>query len=63
MSPADPVLEPYFALAEELDIAIGLHMGEGPPGGPVRFRRVIAPLSQSYPNSFTALRDSRRQAR
>ena len=34
MSPADPVLEPYFALAEELDIPIGLHMGEGPPGGP-----------------------------
>ena len=36
MSPADPVLEPYFALAEELDIPIGLHVGEGPPGGPNR---------------------------
>jgi predicted TIM-barrel fold metal-dependent hydrolase len=34
MSPADPKLEPYFALAEELDIPVGLHMGEGPPGGP-----------------------------
>ena len=34
MSPADPQLEPYFALAEELDIPIGIHMGEGPPGGP-----------------------------
>jgi hypothetical protein len=33
MSPADPALEPYFALAEELDVPVGLHMGEGPPGG------------------------------
>jgi uncharacterized protein len=34
MSPADPALEPYFALAEQLDIPVGLQMGEGPPGGP-----------------------------
>jgi uncharacterized protein len=34
MSPADPKLDPYFALAEELDIPVGIHMGEGPPGGP-----------------------------
>lgn len=34
MSPADPVLEPYFALAEELDVPVAIHMGEGPPGGP-----------------------------
>jgi hypothetical protein len=34
MSPADPLLDPYFAMAEELDIPVGLHMGEGPPGGP-----------------------------
>ncbi len=33
MSPADPQLDPYFALAEELDIPIGVHMGEGPTGG------------------------------
>ena len=32
-TPADPVWEPYFALAEELDIPVGIHMGEGPPGG------------------------------
>ena len=32
LSPADPSLEPYFALAEELDIPVGIHMGEGPPG-------------------------------
>jgi uncharacterized protein len=34
MSPADSVLDPYFALAEELDVPVGIHMGEGPPGGP-----------------------------
>ena len=34
MSPADAALEPYFALAEELDVPVGIHMGEGPPGGP-----------------------------
>lgn len=27
----DPRYEPYFALAEELDIPIGIHLGEGPP--------------------------------
>ena len=26
-------LEPFFALAERLDIPVGLHLGEGPPGG------------------------------
>jgi len=31
-SPSDTSLEPYFALAEELDIPVGIHMGEGPPG-------------------------------
>jgi predicted TIM-barrel fold metal-dependent hydrolase len=29
----DPSLEPYFALAEKLDIPVGIHLGEGPPGG------------------------------
>ncbi|HSD16271.1 MAG TPA: amidohydrolase family protein [Thermomonas sp.] len=29
--PDDPRYEPYFALAEELDVPVGLHMGEGPP--------------------------------
>jgi len=32
LGPADQSLEPYFALAEELDIPVGIHMGEGPPG-------------------------------
>jgi predicted TIM-barrel fold metal-dependent hydrolase len=34
VSPDDSVLEPYFALAEELDIPVGIHMGLGPPGAP-----------------------------
>ncbi|MEM8817199.1 MAG: amidohydrolase family protein [Pseudomonadota bacterium] len=29
----DGALDAYFALAEELDIPIGIHLGEGPPGG------------------------------
>jgi len=30
--PNDPSLEPYYALAEELDIPVGIHVGPGPPG-------------------------------
>jgi predicted TIM-barrel fold metal-dependent hydrolase len=30
----DASLEPFFALAEEQDIPVGVHLGEGPPGGP-----------------------------
>ncbi|HKR26604.1 MAG TPA: amidohydrolase family protein [Terriglobales bacterium] len=30
----DPRMEPYYALAEELDVPIGIHMGPGPPGAP-----------------------------
>jgi predicted TIM-barrel fold metal-dependent hydrolase len=30
-SAADPEYEPYFALAEELDLPVGIHLGEGPP--------------------------------
>jgi hypothetical protein len=32
MSPADLRLNPYWALAEEFDIPVGIHMGFGPPG-------------------------------
>lgn len=34
LSPSDPVLEPYFALAEELDIAVGIHTGISSPNTP-----------------------------
>ncbi|MGH7713645.1 MAG: amidohydrolase family protein [Gemmatimonadaceae bacterium] len=30
----DAAFEPYFALAEELDVPVGVHLGEGPYGGP-----------------------------
>jgi predicted TIM-barrel fold metal-dependent hydrolase len=32
--PDDPRMEPIYALAEELDIPVGLHMHPGPPGAP-----------------------------
>lgn len=32
LAPDDPALEPYFALAEELDVPVGIHMGLGAPG-------------------------------
>jgi predicted TIM-barrel fold metal-dependent hydrolase len=34
LAPNDPALEPYFALAEELDVPVGLHTGLGPPNAP-----------------------------
>jgi predicted TIM-barrel fold metal-dependent hydrolase len=34
MAPNDPRLEPYYALAEELDIPVGIHTGIGPAGTP-----------------------------
>lgn len=30
LSPSDPALEPYFALAEEYDLPVFIHMGPGP---------------------------------
>lgn len=32
----DPVFDPYFALAEMLDVPVGVHLGEGPYGAPYR---------------------------
>lgn len=31
-SPNDPVFDPFFSMAEELDIPVGIHIGPGPPG-------------------------------
>ena len=36
LSPSDPALEPYFALAEELDIPVGIHTGTSFPVLPTR---------------------------
>ena len=32
LPPNDPALEPYYDLAEELDIPVAIHIGLGPPG-------------------------------
>lgn len=32
--PDDPSLEPFYAMAERLDVPVGIHMGYGAPGGP-----------------------------
>lgn len=45
IKPTDPRMEPFFALAEELDIPVGYHMGLGPPGS--AYRR---PYRLSYGN-------------
>jgi predicted TIM-barrel fold metal-dependent hydrolase len=34
ISPSDPLLEPYLAMAEAQDIPVGIHIGTGPPGAP-----------------------------
>lgn len=34
LSPSDPALEPYFRLAEELDVPVGIHTGTSFPGTP-----------------------------
>jgi hypothetical protein len=34
IAPNDPVLEPFYALAEELDLPLAIHIGPGPPGAP-----------------------------
>lgn len=34
LNPSEPWFEPYLALAEELDIPVGIHTGLGPPASP-----------------------------
>ena len=34
LSPDHPSLEPFYAMAERLDVPVGIHMGYGAPGGP-----------------------------
>jgi uncharacterized protein len=34
VTPGDPRLEPYWALAEEMDVPVGIHLGPGGPGEP-----------------------------
>lgn len=56
IAPDDPVYEPYLALAEELDIPVGIHIGTGPPGAiylspqPNKYRaRLHSPFSLEEP--------------
>ena len=34
IAPDDPRFEPFWAMAEELDVPVGIHLGPGPPGTP-----------------------------
>ena len=54
MSPADPRMEPYWQLAEQFDVPVGIHMGPGPPGiaydaSPVPFKSPAYRMSMSDP--------------
>ena len=54
LSPGDAALEPYWALAEEFDVPVGIHMGPGPPGAaydssPVPFKSPAFSMGASDP--------------
>lgn len=54
IEPGDPRFEPYLALAEEIDMPVGIHIGTGPPGAPYlafeHYRaRMHSPLSLEEP--------------
>lgn len=34
LEPGDPSFAPHLALAEEMDVPVGIHVGTGPPGAP-----------------------------
>jgi uncharacterized protein len=53
ISVTDTRMEPYFALAEELDVPVGIHMGPGPPGAPY----VMAPNYRMRLSSLLLLED------
>ncbi len=45
LAPGDPLLEPYFALAEEFDVPVALHMGMSGIDVHQRFPRYRSALS------------------
>jgi predicted TIM-barrel fold metal-dependent hydrolase len=48
IAPDDPRLEPYWALAELLDVPVAIHMGEGPPGAAYLIPTYRARLTSPY---------------
>jgi predicted TIM-barrel fold metal-dependent hydrolase len=48
IAPNDTRLEPFYALAEELDLPVGIHLGIGPPGVSYSTTRAPALKSPSY---------------
>jgi len=44
IAPNDARLEPYFALAEEMDVPVGIHLGFGPPGAAYLNRSGFPPV-------------------
>lgn len=53
MSPDDPRMEPYWRLAEELDVPVALHMGPGPRG----IGYDVSPMPHKSPNFSMAAGD------
>jgi uncharacterized protein len=47
IAPDDEILAPYWALAEELDLPLGIHIGAGPPGAAAVRSRYLARLSSA----------------
>jgi uncharacterized protein len=48
IAPDDPRMEPYWALAELLDVPVAIHMGEGPPGAAYLIPTYRARLTSPY---------------
>jgi len=48
IAPADPRMDPYWALAAELDVPVAIHMGEGPPGATVLFPEYRMELASAF---------------
>lgn len=48
IAPDDERMEPYWALAEELDVPVAIHMGEGPPGAAYLIPTYRARLTDPY---------------
>ena len=53
IAPDDPVMESYWALAEEFDVPVGIHMGPGPPGAAYE----SSPAPMKHPNYRMAYGD------